>query len=116
MLFARRQSVERGGDLLPRHSAGRFDGHAFDHFSDSRTASERRWTAVGEKPRTHNPTIADEQRQTQTITADRVDALGGGVGVGYLAGIARRGEVVLENVGVSQKKVSLEIKSRYAIS
>ena len=108
MLFARRQSADRGGDLLPRHTAGRFDCHSFDYFGEGRTASERRRTAIGEKPRTLNPTIANEQRQTQAITAHRIDALGGCVCVRYLTGIARRGEVVFESVGVSQKMVSLK--------
>ena len=113
MLLARRQPAKRAGNFHSRQGQRLLHRHSFQHFRQRRATRQRWRAAIRQKPRRFDPAVANPQTQTQTIAAYRVRFLGNCVGVGEFPSIARVGNMIGENIRVSQKFNSFLIPTRF---
>ena len=97
VVFARRQTTERIRNFLSRQLHRVRDLHSFDHFSEDRTAGQRRRATVGQKARGFDATITDAQTQAETIAAYGICLFRDRVRVREFAGIARIREMIFES-------------------
>ncbi len=64
----------------------------------NRSTNERRRTAIRKKGGRSNATLANAQRETEAIAANRIRLFSGRTSVGEFTGVARIGDVIFEGL------------------
>ena len=98
MLLSRRQPINRANYFLSGEARRLFHSHPFNHFSEHRTAYERRRAAIGQKACCRYASIAQSQRETQAITAHGIRLFRYSRCVRKLTGAARVREMIFKRV------------------
>ena len=110
MPLAGRKTTDGFRDCILGQILRVIDRQALNHFSDCRTARERRRAAVSEKTSGFNPSVIDSKTQSQPIAADRICFLDDDIGVGKFSRIARMSDVILEDFGVGHSSSEFDVR------